>query len=180
MIFGIGLPGMFAMLQVSSEPHYAAVVPCVMIIIAMIRPPVMSYEVRIITYMKFKMTGGYKKSTPKKSTILAAPKKSRKVMPSVVKPANDALHVVTAGKPIEMILKLHRGDGAPYGNRKVRVLIDGAQARTTVSSANGEVVIILEPNECTGERTISVHAVRPDGTLEEDSMIARRLVFEGG
>ena len=60
MIFGIGLPGMFITLQYTSELHYAVIAPLIMVVIAMIRPPVMSYEARLLTAMRFSISGGRK------------------------------------------------------------------------------------------------------------------------
>ena len=79
MIFGIGLPGMFITLQFTSELHYAAISPLIMVVIAMIRPPVMSYEARLLTVLRFSISGGRKeKKVTVSSSVLQSPQRAKR------------------------------------------------------------------------------------------------------
>ena len=73
MIFGIGLPLMFAILYVANDSEYAVIPPIVMAVIAMVRPPVMSYEARALAALRFLMGGGVKPKKKTKSRSLAVP-----------------------------------------------------------------------------------------------------------
>ena len=188
IIFGIGLPVMFITLQFVSELHYAIIAPAIMVVIAMIRPPVMSYEARLLTALRFSMSGGSakkKKGIAVQSTALSMPskgkKKGRQAEPSKPKPRKTGpIRVRATGKPMEVSLKLWSEDGTPYGDKKVRMLVDGEQVKTTLSSANGEVIMLLEPGECIGEKMIAVHGVQPDGTIEKKSILEKKFIFEVG
>ena len=186
MIFGIGLPGMFITMQFTSELHYTVIAPLIMVVIAMIRPPVMSYEARLLTAMRFSISGGRKeKKSTVSSSVLSKPSKGkkRKGKEAAPKPKpvdTGPIRVRATGKPMQVSLTLWSEDGMPYGNKKVRVLVDGIDMKTTVSSSDGKVVMFLEPEECFGEKTVAVHAVRPDGNIEKKSILEKKFIFEVG
>ena len=82
---------------------------------------------------------------------------------------------------MRVLLTLWSEDGMPYGNKKVRVLVDGIDTEDDciVCRRKGNHVF-LEPGECFGEKTVAVHAVRPDGNIEKNSILEKKFIFEVG
>ena len=180
MIFGIGLPIMFAILYVTDDLAYAVLPPIIMGIIAMIRPPVMSYEARALTALRFLMGGGVKPKKKAKSRSLSVP--SGGGGETVVEPVEEIepqpdIQIMVTDKPITISLSLKTVDGGRYANKKVRILLDGNEIMTTLSSSTGHVVILMEPNDCVGQRVISVHALRDDDTIEPAAIIQKKVTF---
>ena len=180
MIFGIGLPFMFGIMFATGDLAYAAIPPLIMTVIAMIRPPVMSYEARVFTALRFTLGGGVKEKKKAKSMSLAMPSKGKRLAPeesAVEEQMPQDVSITVTDRPIEISLSLRRGDGGIYAGKKVRILLDGLEIKTTISSVSGKVLVLLDPGECTGERIISVHALREDDTIEPESILEKRFTF---
>ena len=179
MIFGIGLPFMFGIMFATGDLAYAAIPPLIMTVIAMIRPPVMSYEARVFTALRFTLGGGVKEKKKAKSMSLAMPSKGERFEPesAVEEQMPQDVSITVTDRPIKISLSLRRGDGGIYAGKKVRILLDGLEIKTTISSGSGQVEVLLDPSECTGERIISVHALREDDAIEPESIFEKRFTF---
>ena len=180
MIFGIGLPFMFGIMYATGDLTYAAAPPLIMTVIAMIRPPVMSYEARILAALKFAFGGGVKEKKKAKSKSLAMPSEGERAAPEEYteeEPVQQDVTIVVTDKPYEISLSLRRGDGGVYAGKKVRMLLDGLEIKTTISSGTGQVLVLLDPGECRGERIIAVHALRDDDTIEPESILEKKITF---
>ena len=172
MIFGMGVPGTFLAMQLAPM-HYSVIPLAAMTALAMLRPPVISYEARLVAILRFLLSGKGRRGRASRSSSLAAPARNREYS----RRRDEPLTVRATGRPMELSLRLRSRDGAPYGDRKVRLLIDGRETKTTVSTPAGEVLMILEPGECRGERIVSVNPVLADGSVDE-SILKKRILFE--
>ena len=180
MIFGIGLPLMFAILYVANDSEYAVIPPIVMAVIAMVRPPVMSYEARALAALRFLMGGGVKPKKKAKSRSLAVPSGGKAKTEEAVEEPPDVpqdISVAVTDKPVEVSLRLRTVDGSVFANKKVRVLLDGQEIKTTLSSTTGEILLLLESSDCFGQKTVSIHALRDDDTIEPKSIMEKRFTF---
>lgn len=77
IIVAVGMPVLFGILSATGDVA-AAVVPFIGIIVwAMIRPPVMSYEARLFTLLRFHLIGGTVKTKQKKKGAASSARRSR-------------------------------------------------------------------------------------------------------
>ena len=87
------------------------------------------------------------------------------------------ISVAVTDKPVEVSLRLRTVDGSVFANKKVRVLLDGQEFKTTLSSTTGEILLFLESKDCFGQKTVSIHALRDDDTVEPKSIMEKRFTF---
>ncbi len=175
IIFAVGVPLMFLVLEISDDIKLAAapVISCV--ILAMIRPQFMPYESRIYAAMQFLLSK--KEIAPcSESEILRMPKKRKS---RAVQPAESAVRITATEKPIEISLTLADGSGRRYSGKTVRIMLDGIPIKTAVSSSSGQASVLLEPEECRGTRSIAAYLVDEEGAAK-DKILQRRLIFSGG
>lgn len=71
-------------------------------------------------------------------------------------PVVEPMVVHATGGLVELGITLKNRDHEILPNHRVRILLDGNPIRNAVSSASGEIHMILEPDMCTGTRSLSV------------------------
>lgn len=164
ILLGLGLPALFIGMEAGGV-EYGIAAFCAIGAFSMIRPPVMGYEMRIITLLRFHLTGGSRK-TGKKAGKGKRPKKKA---PSALRKAGKAeeparreeprppeiekMEVSVSGNmPVNIGLSL----GGDNIRRKVRVLIDDREILMTVADKDGQLSVILDPEDCVGEHEMSV------------------------
>ena len=92
-------------------------------------------------------------------------------------PVQHDITITVTDMPMEISLNLSRGDGGTYAGKKALILLDGLERKTTTSSESGQVKVILDPGECTGERMMAVHALLDDSTMEPKPMLKTKITF---
>ncbi len=196
IIFGLGLPAMFAVLQASQEIHTAAITLAAFAVFAMVRPPVIGYEGRLLSIVTFYAGGrktprgtkrGKKAAAGADSGVLAVPSSSlarrrERHRPEAApqrqrKPQKMEVHV-SPGALMRISIVLKTRDGQIIPRKRVRVVLDGRPIRTDISSAAGEVDVILDYGDCHGTRKITIAEV--DGDRTGDSIVEREIKFVRG
>ena len=202
IIVAVGLPVLFGVLNATGDVA-AAVIPFIVIaVFAMIRPPVMSYEARLFTLLRFHLMGGAVKASSKKKKGRTAPKRSRflsrpgaaskkpkKAMDAAEEeeeeeeaaspsPAGaESMEVGTyPGLPVEMAITLRDRAGHILARRRVAILLDGSLLRTAISSTSGHIPILIDPEEAIGTRRLTVSEVRQDGS-PASAIIEKTIAF---
>ena len=176
LFFGVGLPAFFVVMN-SYDITYALIPLGAAAAFALVRPPVMGYEVRLATLVWFYM----RQRPPKqiRSVALAIPIPAGLSKPKKARPPAGAqpLRVRNAGRPVEISMVLRTGENR-VRRRRVRIMLDGAGIKTAVPSASGRVSVILHPEDCVGTRTISIHDI--DGNdAAAARLTSKEVVFEG-
>jgi len=183
ILLGLGLPALFIGMEAGGI-GYGAAAFCAIGVFSMIRPPVMGYEMRIITLIMFHLTGGSRKKQKKSGKG----KKSKKKAPSALRgkakeekparkeearrPETESMEVSVSGNmPVNISLSL----GSDHARRKVRVLIDDGEILMTVADDDGRLSVILDPEDCVGEHVMSVVAADA-GTL----LLRKNMKFKVG
>lgn len=204
IIVGLGIPVLFGVLSATGDIA-AAVLPFIIIIVfALIRPPVMSYEARLFTLLRFHAVGGPVKAKAKKkkgrsakaarrSRFLSRPgagRKKPKAKDTAAKEEDTAdtdeeetprevetLEVATfPGVPVDMYITLRDRAGHILTRRRVGVLLDGTMIRTAVSSNDGQIPILIDPDEAIGTRQLAICEVRGDGS-PASAIIEKKIAF---
>ena len=204
IIVAVGMPVLFGVLSATGDIA-AAVVPFIAIIVwAMIRPPVMSYEARLFTLLKFQLVGGAVKTKKKKGGRGSAAKRSRFLSrpgasakkkdkkadaaeeagdegePAEAPPPAEAeaMEVGTyPGMPVEVDITLRDRSGHILTRRKVGILLDGELVRTAMSSTSGHIGILIDPEEAIGTRMLSICEVGQDGSTPTSTIIEKKIAF---
>lgn len=184
LIFGVGLPLMFATMMYTSSMLYAAVPLLIVFVFAMRRPPVSSYESRLFAIIRFYTGKRYTAMTPKAgrgSAVLAVPEGP------MVTAAADApqesprppMRIMTRpGAMMEVALTLLDVHGAPMPSHKAHVMMDGDILKTTTTTSTGRITVLMDADECVGRRIISVCEATKDGQVGR-TLLSRELEFEG-
>ena len=204
IIVAVGMPVLFGVLSATGDVA-AAVVPFIVIIVwAMIRPPVMSYEARLFTLLRFHLVGGAVKtkkkkgggSAAKRSRFLSRPgasarkKKDKKAdaeedAGDKGEPAEAALPAEAEvmdvgtypGMPVEVDITLRDRSGHILTRRRVGILLDGELVRTAMSSTSGHIGILIDPEEAIGTRMLSICEVGQDGSTPTSTIIEKKIAF---
>ena len=200
IIVAVGLPVLFGVLNATGDVA-AAVIPFLVIaVFAMIRPPVMSYEARLFTLLRFHIAGGAVKSATKKKKGKKAPKRSRflsrpgaskkpmKAKDAAEEEEEESTLAATAeaetmevgtypGLPVDMAITLRDRAGHILARRRVAILLDGSLLRTAISSTSGHIPILIDPEEAIGTRRLSISEVRQDGSPASAAIIEKRIAF---
>lgn len=182
LLFGVGLPAFFLVMGSHGLPAGLAPLAAAAIL-AMVRPPMVGYEVRLAVIVWFYLAR--RRGGPSlRSRAFALPVSSKgAALPkgaSIKKPRRAAPQPVVVratGRPVEISLRLRTPDNR-VSRSKVRILLDGASIKTAVPSAEGRVSVVLHPEDCAGTRRIAVHEVTgEDGT---GAMLTQKeVVFRG-
>ncbi len=185
IMFGVGLPLLFGTMQATGNISYGAAAFIIVILFAMIRPPVISYEGRLYAYLKGTV-GLYGKKDPKKTkTKSKVFGKSSKMLgkatgQKIIASKPDVIEPMTVNvepnSPVTIDIKLKTRTGLVI-KQKVRILLDDTPVTTTISSSAGLVTAILDPDECAGSKTVAVCEVLPDGTTGP-VLTKREIVFK--
>lgn len=205
IIVGLGIPVLFGVLGATGDVA-AAVVPFIVIIVfALIRPPVMSYEARLFTLLRFHAVGGPVKATKKKkksgkakptrSKFLSrpgtGPKKPRDKAAgdkgqerdeeqAAAAPASHAAETMEVGTypgaPVDMYITLRDRAGHLLTGRRVGVLLDGTMIRTARSGNDGQILILIDPDDAIGTRQLAICEVRSDGS-PASAIIEKKIAF---
>ena len=192
IIFFVGLPAMFITMHVTGELSHG-ILPFLGIVgFTMLRPPLISYEGRLLARLKFMMLGGSSggrsaKKKPKKdrgkylgvpSTEKGEPKEPA---PAPVRTAAEEPMTVRVGggeRMMQIEITLRKPDGGLFAGRKVIILLDDSPILTSVSSPSGQVRIYLERDECHGSRKLSVSDTAPDGSAGR-TLLTKEIRFVG-
>ncbi|ABK77320.1 hypothetical protein CENSYa_0687 [Cenarchaeum symbiosum A] len=166
----------FMVMNLTGSIGHGAIPLAAAFVFAMVRPPVISYEGRLYHVIRFYLAGGYSGRAPRRSSSVlcaageghppAAPQGRQGALPVTVHP----------GDPAEVSMILRDRNGAPAASRKVRILLEGETVKTDVSSSAGRITVLLLPEDCTGKKSISVCAIKDDGTTG-DVLLWRELEF---
>jgi len=182
ILLGLGLPALFIGIEAGGVEYGVAAFLAIGVF-SMIRPPVMGYEMRIITLLMFHLRGGQKKAGKKAgrggksrkgpSALRGAPKAEEPARREAPKPPEpETMEVSVSGSmPVNIGLSL----GADHVRRKVRVLIDGGEILMTVADKDGQLSVILDPEDCVGEHEITVVDAN-EGTL----LLRKHMAFKVG
>ena len=193
VIFGLGLPTLFGVIQSTNNIGYAVVPFLCIVAFAMIRPPVMSYEARLLARLTFMLMGprgiGGKKKKKKKT---GKKKKESDVlcMPSMDFEADEVTDIseITAQRddePLEVLVRPNtqvevsitlRTSLGILPKRKVCILFDDILQKTTISSSSGEVRLLLDSSDCAGRRNIVICDVDQDGA-PGNALISKTVEF---
>ncbi len=190
IIFFVGLPAMFITMHVTGELSHG-ILPFLGIVgFTMLRPPLISYEGRLLARLKFMMLGGSSggrsvKKNPKKNMgrYLGVPSAEKEgpeePAPAPVRAVDEPMTVRVGGERMMQIeITLRKPDGGLFAGRKVIILLDDAPILTSVSSPSGQVRIYLENDECHGSRTLSVSDTAPDGSAVR-TLLTKEIRFVG-
>lgn len=206
MTVAVGLPVLFGILHATGGNVAAAVVPFIAIsLFAMIRPPVMSYEARIFTLIKFYAVGGAVKSRKKRKMSGKARRRARflgrpgrvkagKKAAAAARPepepepdadgaggaggdGTESMEVGTyPGSPVDVSITLRDRARNILPRRRVAIMLDGRQMRTAVSSGSGHIPVMIDPDDAVGTRTLAVCEIAPDGKAGA-AIVEKHLVF---
>lgn len=208
IIVGFGIPVLFGVLSATGDVA-AAVIPFLVIaVFALIRPPVMSYEARLFTLLRFHAVGGPVKAGAKKkgrgsggkpassrSRFMSRPGSGPRKKPSEKDAeaaevdeeergaGDDAPREVETmevgtypGYPVDMYITLRDRAGHLLTGRRVGVLLDGTMMRTAMSSNDGKIPILIDPDEAIGTRRLAICEVGSDGS-PASAIIEKRIAF---
>ena len=187
IIFMLGLPSLFITMSVTGQVFYGAIPFALFTLFSMIRPPVLSYEARLLAIVKFYARGGKKAGkkrsksakTGRRSSVLAKPsttlRKPDTPRPVAVEPVPDVvetmvMHVPTGGI-IELSITLKNRDKIPLRRHKVRILLDGDLIRVDRSSDVGKVSLTLNYEDCIGTRKVTI-----EDSVDKETVIAEREI----
>ena len=206
IIVGFGIPVLFGVLSATGDVAAAVIPFLVIIVFALIRPPVMSYEARLFTLLRFHAVGGpvkagakkkkgKSKAASKRSRFMSrpgsSPKKPKGEDAEVAKEGEDArgageesaprevetMEVGTyPGYPVDMYITLRDRAGHLLTGRRVGVLLDGTMMRTAMSSNDGKIPILIDPDEAIGTRRLAICEVASDGS-PASAIIEKRIAF---
>ena len=202
IIVGLGMPVLFGVLNATGDVAAAVVPFLVIIVFALIRPPVMSYEARLFTLLRFHVVGGPVKARAKKKSGRAAARRSRFMSRPGTKdkdkkakgredeeeteaaeedePAprdTETVEVSTSpGLPVDVFITLRDRAGHLLTGRRVGILLDGTMMRTAVSSTDGRIPVLIDPDEAVGTRHLAICEIRDDGT-PASAIIEKKLAF---
>ena len=207
IIVGLGIPVLFGVLSATGDVAAAVIPFLVIIVFALIRPPVMSYEARLFAILRFHAVGGPVKATAKrkkkggKSSTASrrsrfmsrpgtGPKKARGKASDAdaakeEEPAEDELtpqEVETMevgtypGLPVDVYITLRDRAGHLLPGRRVGIQLDGTMLRTAVSSADGKIPILIDPDDAIGTRQLAISEVKGDGT-PASAIIEKKIAF---
>ncbi len=183
IIFALGIPSLFITMHITGEIHLGLAPFLIFTIFAMIRPPLISYEGRMIAILSFHLFKGSSKKSKKKS------KQKTKgsgffgkagATPDITEPAPvqtkpEIMTVQVHGDNLQEISMMLSHRGTPIRRRKVCILLDGDPIKTVISSVSGEVLTILSNDLCVGNRTISIAEISGD-TIGE-TLMSREIKF---
>ena len=208
IIVGLGIPVLFGVLSATGDVAAAVIPFLVIIVFALIRPPVISYEARLFAILRFHAVGGPVKATAKKKTkggkssaaarrsrFMSRPgtgskKASRKASAADAakeeEPAEDedpttqeveTMEVGTyPGLPVDVYITLRDRAGHLLPGRRVGIQLDGTMLRTAVSSADGQIPILIDPDDAIGTRQLAISEVKGDGT-PASAIIEKKIAF---
>ena len=208
IIVGLGIPVLFGVLSATGDVAAAVIPFLVIIVFALIRPPVMSYEARLFAILRFHAVGGPvkatakkkkkgKSSTSKRSRFLSRPGTGPKKKPrgkaaaadatkeEAEEPAEDepipqeveTMEVGTyPGFPVDVYITLRDRAGHLLPGRRVGIQLDGTLLRTAVSSIDGKIPILIDPDEAIGTRQLAICEVKSDGT-PASAIIEKKIAF---
>jgi hypothetical protein len=75
-------------------------------------------------------------------------------------------------KPVEISITI------PYTKRKVIIMIDNEAVKTTISTSTGQVQLMLDSEDCKGERLITIHSLDYNHTISKKPLVSKRVIFE--
>ena len=204
IIVGLGIPVLFGVLGATGDVAAAVVPFMVIIVFALIRPPVMSYEARLFTLLRFHAVGGPVKAKKKKRTGKAKPTSSRFLSRPGAGPKKPrgkagtdrdkkddesaeeeapAPHEVETmevgtypGAPVDMYITLRDRAGHLLTGRRVGVQLDGTMIRTARSGNDGQILILIDPDDAIGTRQLAICEVRSDGS-PASAIIEKKIAF---
>ena len=202
IIVGLGMPVLFGVLNATGDVAAAVIPFLVIIVFALIRPPVMSYEARLFTLLRFHVVGGPVKAKAKKKRSGAAAKRSRFMSRPGTKdkgkkakgkedeeeaeaaeedePApqdTETVEVSTSpGLPVDVFITLRDRAGHLLTGRRVGILLDGTMMRTAVSSTDGRIPVLIDPDEAVGTRHLAICEIRDDGS-PAPAIVEKKLAF---
>ena len=167
IIFGVGLSTMFIVMQATNSIAYAVAPFIAFTIFAMIRPPVMSYESRLLSNLQFMLFGPKskkKKSKKTKSEVLVMPTtdlEEEEIEEVPVEEEQPMQVFVNPNTQVEVAITL-RNNQQVLGKTKAWIFIDGIKQKTTMSNSSGEVRLLLDSAECIGKKEIVIYGVKAD------------------
>ena len=206
IIVAFGLPILFGVLNATGDV-LAAVLPFLVIVVfALIRPPVMSYEARLFTLLRFHVMGGPVKAGKKRRKKGAAaarrsrflsrpgtgPRKPKKGAAAEAEAAaaddedeearpspaeTETMEVGTyPGLPVDIAITLRDRADHILSRRRVGILLDGSMLRTAVSSTSGQIPVLIDPEEAVGTRRLAICEISHDGS-PASAIIEKRIAF---
>lgn len=183
IIFGLGLPVLFGIMQTTGSIATAVPPFLAIIVFAMIRPPLMSYEARMFARLRFMIFGPKKKSQKKKRTrqvsdVLVVP--SSDIDGEITEPIETVpdVPIICHVKPdtqVEVSIKLKSGDVIMV-RKKACVFFDGKLQKTTISDSSGQIRLLLDSADCVGTKEIIAREVGNDGKPGE-IIVSKKVEF---
>lgn len=189
IIFGVGMPALFLTMSVSGKIYYGLVPFLILVVFSMIRPPVLSYEARLLAMVQFYARRGRHKSKkgrrPKSDDSvclvrpIAPPKPARRRPPAgpqaePTAPDIESMTIQVSPKDLmELSIILRDRDMDPYRRKKVRILIDDKLLINDRSTNSGEVTLTLNYDDCVGKRRITI----VDSENEGNVIAERDVIF---